>query len=1273
MNSETKTYDSLDRIYVDNSLSEKEKIIFSQLLNLCSYRKRYSEENYKKFVELVTAKYRRPPTFIFSKLCFRKVPIEVRKSKSWEEVKGSLDELDKELQKNLGWDLERFGPSFSRFIERYGIVPIDFQIKSWEKIFLSKKSFFVITAPTGFGKTECFLLPIMFSLFRQKIGNSGAKQSTAVFIYPRKILIEDQASRLIKAIKILWELHKEEVQKLGRVVDLPEQTVIIGLQKQEVPQDFDEQQLESSGILKRENGKSYLSLVKCIHNEGVYRFELTDEKFHGLNGVFKCEKCGFKIFVSLSRNNHKKVISEIKNIPFILLTTFESLERVFLESEFSQFFKNLRYVVVDETHVYQSIYGLHISHILKKLFEILKLYGSDSSQLKLIFSSATLPRPIEFITRLLSFKNIEPTDIEKIERNKEIDSEILPNKYKYFLYLLTKPYEYPLKTYGLIQTVMYFAHVINKIHEGTRTVAFFDTKGSLYRLRRQYNDAERKKLVQYRIRSVHNPQIPLSHNWNLLFDKLNKTLRVDEITMPISAIHVTSEFKEQRGDIMFCTSAFELGIDDPKINTVIQYGSPRKLLSFVQRVGRGNRITEDRFFLSILDSFDPIDAFYFQNNHLLSEEAFEKEGVCVPETNKIVERIHEILLELNKEFLNSQNQKLLEELDVNTLILRVFKKIITDKKLCLSSEFINLIGELLKCPEDSRNSLLSNKINELQEEYKSLEKEIEVRNLEEIYERANEILLELEKNIERKLPKQTAKEILEGKVFSDIKTKLVSLIESLQHVDEKSQFQVDQHIREIDNNFRSIEEEYKTVRPFYEIIFPIGYKFRANLYGLSEIIMKYILNKLHEEEFNKKIIEQDSTFLKLIGLECLRNSLIYRPELGRQATRWEKFVGLLQSCFWFNISYLVGKNKFFEEYENLIEKLPYVSKSYFEESMEFPVKILCAARPREGYMVSDVFIRYFPLKVDFEYIEEQRRLREAVLDLTFKKIKETEELIEVIAYPKRKRGYEYFIKRDKDRTYNLPLQVPLKPVYENIFGYVPFCFNCFNISTNEQECENCGRGVRFVKIFGRPVFNFLIEEKTAIKKIGNLILSPIYVLAILEGSKNELIPLRGNKKRVNVRLKYPFIFPLFTPAFVVDLNFIFGDIKKQYNSEDIEIIFHSFAHALLRVVASLTGFSEETFFYSYDLSKGKIYVFERYQGGIGAIDKFFEIIKERKNEVISSLLNLVDCVECEKEDRDACPFCLWISWCKEGFRMQSSFISRKKLKDFIERYKELLF
>ncbi|MFH8119738.1 MAG: DEAD/DEAH box helicase [Candidatus Aenigmatarchaeota archaeon] len=1273
MRSESQTYDSVDKIVADNSLSEKEKIIFSQLLDLCSYRKEYSEENYRKFIELVTARDRQPPSFIFSKLCYRKVPIEVRKSKSWDEVKVSLHELDKKLQENLGWDLERFGPSFSKFVERYDIIPINFQVRSWEKILLNKKNFFVITAPTGFGKTECFLLPIMFSLFRQKIGNGETKQSTAAFVYPRRILIEDQASRLIKAIKILWELHKEEILKLQKhTSDLPEQPIIIGLQKGEIPQTFDEQQLESSGILKRESNGSSLTLVKCIHKEGTYNFKLTDERFHNLKGVFKCEKCGFKIFISLSRDNHKKVITEIKNIPFVLLTTFESLEKLFLENEFSQFFKNLQYVVVDETHVYQSIYGLHISHILKKLFEILKLQGNDLSRLKLIFSSATLPKPTEFVAKLLSFRKVEPTDIENIERDKEIDSEILPNKYKYFLYLLTKSYEYPLKTYGLIQTVMYFAHVINKIYNGTRTVAFFDTKGSLYRLRRQYIDAERKGLVRYRIRSVHDPNIPFSHNWNLLFDRLNKTLRVDEITIPIPAIHVTSDFKEQLGDIMFCTSAFELGIDERTINSIIQYGSPRNLLGFVQRVGRGNRITDDRFFLTILDSFDPIDAFYFQNNYLLSEEAFEREGVSIPETNKIVEKIHEILLGLNKEFL-SQSKTFLEELTANTVILEVFKKIVIEKKLSLSNEFINLIDELCRCPEDGRNSLLSDKIIKLQEDYKSLEEEIEVRNLEEIDERANEILLELEKNIERRLPKQTVKEILEGKVFSDIKTKLVSLIESLKHVDEKSQFQVSQRIREIENNFRLIEEEYKTARILYELIFTIGDEFRANLYKLSGIIRKYIFNKLHEEEFNKKIIEQDSIFLKLIGLECLRNSLIYRRELERQATRWEKFIGLLQSCFWFNLSYLVGENKFFEEYENLIEKLPYVSKSYFEQSMEFPVNILRAGRPREGYMVSDVFIKYFPLKVDFEYIKEQRRSREAVLDLTFKKIKETEELIEVIAYFKRKRGYEYLIKRDESRTYNLPLQVPLKLVYENIFGYVPFCFNCFNISTNERECESCGREVRFVKIFGRPIFNFLIEEKTVVEKIGNLILSPIYVLVILEGSENELIPLSGNKKMVNVRLKYPLIFPLFTPAFVVDLNFIFEDIKKQYNSKDIEIIFHSFAHALLRVIASLTGFSEETFFYSYDLSKGKIYVFERYQGGIGAIDKFFKKIKDKKNEVVSRLFNLVDCEECKKEDRDGCPFCLWISWCKEGFRIQSNFISRKKLKNFIERYKELLF
>jgi ATP-dependent helicase YprA (DUF1998 family) len=1283
------SYDSINQIINDNRISEKEKIIFSQLLDMCSFRKEYNEENYREFVELVKNPDKRPPLFIFSRLVCRKFPIEIRKKTNWEEVKWKLHELDKEIQEKLGWDLENFGPSFSKFVEKYGIVPIDFQIRSWKKILLSDKKYFVITAPTGFGKTECFLLPVIFSLFRHKIGDRDTSNSTAAFIYPRRILIEDQASRLVKAIKDLWEVYKDELSKKNKFSEfLHMQPIILGLQKGEIPKDFDEKELEKVGILKKDEKGTYLSLIKCIHPDGVYNFRLIDEDSKSLigvslKGVFQCEKCGFKIFISLSRNNHKKILTEIKDAkrriddrgsgsaPFILLTTFESLERLFLESDFSEFFKNLEYIVVDEAHVYQSIYGLHISHILKELFEILELYGNNLEKLKLIFSSATLPTPSEFVSKLLSFKNVTPNDIEEIKRNPAVDSQLLPGCYKYFIYLLTKPHIYPLKPRALIQTVMYFAHVINKVYEDARLVAFFDTKGSLRRLIRQYNDAERRKLFRYRIRLTHNENMPETQRWTLLFDLSNKTWDINKLTNPIQALPVTSEFKEQRGDVMFCTSAFELGVDDLKINSVIQYSSPRTLLSFVQRVGRGNRFRGDRFFLTILDSYEPIDAFYFSHNDLLTEESFEREGVSIPEANKIVERIHEILLKLNKEFLNQSRklEEIHEEVYINELILSVFRKIVEEENLSFDKDFIDFIKKLEGCSYEDRNNLLKNKEEELKKKYKNLEEEIKVRNLEEIQERVNEILSELERKIRKSLTKQTSEEILEGKSFSNIKKELNTLVDELQHIDESLQLKITTHRDEIEKNLRAIEEDYKSVKLFYDKICRIADEFREKLFEVVVIVRKYVHNELHKEEIARKIVEQDSLFLKLVSLNHLIRALTFRREFKRMLTRWEKFVELLQACFWSNISYLVKENKFFEEYEKLIETLPYVPKSYFEESMEFPVNIWRASAPKEGNMVSDVFVRYFPLKVDFEYIEEQRRAREAILDFEVRKIERKNGILEVIVNPRKgygyEEGYKFLPKREGTQIYNLPLQVPLKFVREDINGYVRFCFRCFNISSKMQECDRCGGNVVPVKIFGRPLFDFRIKEKRSIKENGKFSLLPIDVLVILRGSENELISPRSAKNEVKIKLRYPFIFPLYTPALVFNLSSVPEEIDEK--------IFHSLAHALLRTVASLTGFSEEVLFYHYDKQNKKIYIFERYQGGIGVIDKIFKIIEEKKNAFTERLLNIINCKECEKENGEGCPFCLWISWCKEGYRMQSDFISRKKLKEFIEKYKELLF
>ncbi len=99
-----------------------------------------------------------------------------------------------------------------------------------------------------------------------------------------------------------------------------------------------------------------------------------------------------------------------KNPPNILLTNPDMLHLGILafHDGWVEFFKNLKYVVVDEAHSYRGIFGSHVAHVLRRLRRICRHYGSDP---QFITCSATLGNPDEFLTQLtgLPFEIISET------------------------------------------------------------------------------------------------------------------------------------------------------------------------------------------------------------------------------------------------------------------------------------------------------------------------------------------------------------------------------------------------------------------------------------------------------------------------------------------------------------------------------------------------------------------------------------------------------------------------------------------------------------------------------------------------------------------------------------------------------------------------------------------------------------------------------------------------------------------------------------------------
>lgn len=73
----------------------------------------------------------------------------------------------------------------------------------------------------------------------------------------------------------------------------------------------------------------------------------------------------------------------------------------------ADFFRHLRYVVLDEMHVYRGVFGSHVANVLRRLRRIARFYGAE---LQFILTSATLANPGELA------RNLVEAPVELIDR-----------------------------------------------------------------------------------------------------------------------------------------------------------------------------------------------------------------------------------------------------------------------------------------------------------------------------------------------------------------------------------------------------------------------------------------------------------------------------------------------------------------------------------------------------------------------------------------------------------------------------------------------------------------------------------------------------------------------------------------------------------------------------------------------------------------------------------------------------------------------------------------
>jgi DEAD/DEAH box helicase domain-containing protein len=239
---------------------------------------------------------------------------------------------------------------------------------------------------------------------------------------------------------------------------------------------------------------------------------------------------------------------------------------------------NLRYVVVDEAHVYRGVFGSHVANVLRRLRRLARVHGADP---QFLLASATIANPGELAKRLLGFETvvIERDTAPKAERTIALWNPPLTDK------------ELGLRASALGEAARLMAALVER---GIRTLCF----------------AKSRKAAE------------LVHRFTA--QRLGDSTRLS----PYRAGYTPAQRREIErrlldGDLLgvSATNALELGIDVGLLDCVICVGFPGTVASLRQQWGRAGR--RGHGLAVLIASEDALDQFFMREPEALLERRVE--------------------------------------------------------------------------------------------------------------------------------------------------------------------------------------------------------------------------------------------------------------------------------------------------------------------------------------------------------------------------------------------------------------------------------------------------------------------------------------------------------------------------------------------------------------------------------------------------------------------------------------------------------------------------
>ena len=273
--------------------------------------------------------------------------------------------------------------------------------------------------------------------------------------------------------------------------------------------------------------------------------------------------------------------SILRNEANVLFTNPDMLHVTILpnESRWRAFLQNLKFVVVDELHVYNGLFGAHVALIMRRLRRICAALGNR--RVKFISCSATVANPEQHMKTIFGIENVRLTDFDGS-----------PSGRKEFLCWNT-PYKDPKDpTSGRSDTLAESAKLFCQlILRGVRVITFCVTR----------------KQCEQLIGAVKSELIALER-----LEIMTKIMGYRGGYQPQDRRKIERDMFEGRIIGIVATNALELGVDIGSLDAVLTVGFPFSISNLRQQSGRAGRRNKDSLSVLIGNSF-PTDQYYMAN------------------------------------------------------------------------------------------------------------------------------------------------------------------------------------------------------------------------------------------------------------------------------------------------------------------------------------------------------------------------------------------------------------------------------------------------------------------------------------------------------------------------------------------------------------------------------------------------------------------------------------------------------------------------------------